>query len=779
VPPAAAERGGSGAVRALGHPVAILCLYLALAAVYAAPVLRWSHVRIANDPYDPVLNASILWWNATTLPFSPSWWSPPYFYPSTGVSAFTENLMGISILATPVYWATGNPLTAYNIALFLTWPLCAFGAYLLALQVSGRRDAALLAGLVYGFNPYRTAELAHLQMIASYGMPVAILGLHRFGDERRGRWLGVFAAAWIVQSLANGYFILFGGVFIAAWLAYFCSTRDTWRAMPAIAAAWGASSVLLVPILFMYHRIHEQYGLRRSMEEALAFSAPPSAWFETSPYVWLWSHVLSPSKDNLFPGVTAVLVVVIGFTIHCLTPPGPAASVHDSLPDTHILRAHRRRALLVVLTAIGLACLAAVLAALAVGPWRVELGGLTVRVTTLERPLLIGLACGGAILALSRRARTAIARRSAAVFYVAATLGCAILCFGPALKARGAILLEPMPYGWLMAIPGFDQLRVPTRFWMLGVMALGVAAAIAFARVGPRRPVPRAIVFALLALGIMADSWTRGIGMAIPPDRWPRVERRDRTEPILELPLGPEWDAAATFRSMWHRRPVLNGVSGYDPPHYEPLKYGLSTHDPEMLLAIASLRPFDVVVNSAADPGGRLDRYVAGLPGAVALANDGVRTAYGIPAAASIEGAVGLALPIVGARANAQDAAPAVDGQVETEWHDGRTQQVGQWLIADLGEPRDVAGVTHALGEYARDFPRRLAVDVSLDGVQWQTVWEKPTAALAFLAAVRGPREAAMRMTFEPHRARYVRLRQTGRDEHLWRVAELEVHAPR
>ena len=53
---------------------------------------------------------------------------------------------------------------------------------------------------------------------------------------------------------------------------------------------------------------------------------------------------------------------------------------------------------------------------------------------------------------------------------------------------------------------------------------------------------------------------------------------------------------------------------------------------------------------------------------------------------------------------------------METEWNDGREQQPGQWLIADLGQVREVAGVTHALGEYARDFPRLLAIDLSLDG---------------------------------------------------------------
>ena len=58
---------------------------------------------------------------------------------------------------------------------------------------------------------------------------------------------------------------------------------------------------------------------------------------------------------------------------------------------------------------------------------------------------------------------------------------------------------------------------------------------------------------------------------------------------MIELPLGPEWDAAATYRSIWSRRPVANGVSGYDPPHYAPLMDALEARDPAILVAMGSL----------------------------------------------------------------------------------------------------------------------------------------------------------------------------------------------
>ena len=70
-------------------------------AAYTWPLLPNRADHIASDPYDPILNTSILWWNAKTIPFSPTWWNPPYFYPTRDVSALTENLQGLTPISTP------------------------------------------------------------------------------------------------------------------------------------------------------------------------------------------------------------------------------------------------------------------------------------------------------------------------------------------------------------------------------------------------------------------------------------------------------------------------------------------------------------------------------------------------------------------------------------------------------------------------------------------------------------------------------------------------------
>jgi F5/8 type C domain len=758
------EVEATGTLR-LRQALGILCAYLLLAAIYAYPVLQKSHTGIANDPYDPILNTSILWWNATTIPFSTAWWSPPHFYPSRDVAAFTENLVGISLFATPIYWLTGSALAAYNLSFFLTWPLSAFGAYLLTWFIVRRHDAAFLAGLAYGFTPYRTSELGHLQMLSVYWMPVAILALHGFLSQRRGRWLLLFGIAWVLQALANGYFIFFGAVLIGLWLLYFCTSRDSWRAAPAIVMACVLANLALTPIMWKYHVIHQQYGLRRSMAEALAFSAPASGWIEVSQVVWFWPRLLPESDDNLFPGITAVLLVLAGIVVGLKR----ARHTHPWSPT--------RRVIVVALSVVAAISFTAMLVTILLGPWSREVLGITFRMTDLDRAVGVAIFCSLLLVFLIKRIRAALARRSVFMFYTVATILLGMLCCGPVLRTGDVVILEPMPYRWLMYLPGFDSLRVPTRFWMLGTLCLGVAAGISFARYGPTRIPVRRAVFALAVAGFLLDGWTRGIGMAEPPQQWPKVERRDRMEPIIELPLGPSWDAAGTFRAMRHRRPVVNGVSGFDPPHYAPLQDGLNAYDPSVLLALSSLSAIDVVVNGAADPDGAWARY-ASTVGGEPIATDGTRRLYRIPFSPVPEVVLGAVVPITAVSASSEGFEAAVDGKLETEWHDNPRQLPGHFLAVDLGTATAVGGAAMSLGEFARDFPRRLAIETSLDGVTWQAAWEGRTVSMTILAAVRAPRECTLRFSFAAREARHVRFLTLEDHKNLWRVAELTVHAP-
>ena len=214
-----------------------LLAYAAMAVAITYPLI-WQLTRvIPHDLADPLLTASILWWNAHVLPLSSRWWDGFAFYPATGTIAFSDHRLGASLLASPLQWAGASEITAYNLTLLAMFPLCALSAYWLAYTLTQRRDAAFLSGLVYGFSPFRIAHLEHLELLAAFGIPAALAALHRYLDTRRRVWLVVYAAALAVQALSASYYAMFFSVVLALWMLWFLRWSDRRLAIEIVVAS--------------------------------------------------------------------------------------------------------------------------------------------------------------------------------------------------------------------------------------------------------------------------------------------------------------------------------------------------------------------------------------------------------------------------------------------------------------------------------------------------------------------------------------------------------------
>src|SRR5262245_25593854 len=103
-------------------------VYSLLTVALTFPLILNLRSVLPNDPGDPALNTWILWWNAHAVPYTAHWWNAPAFYPMNGALAFSEHLLGLALLATPLQWVGVGPQAAYNIVFLLTFPLCAVGA---------------------------------------------------------------------------------------------------------------------------------------------------------------------------------------------------------------------------------------------------------------------------------------------------------------------------------------------------------------------------------------------------------------------------------------------------------------------------------------------------------------------------------------------------------------------------------------------------------------------------------------------------------------------------
>lgn len=289
--------------------LAALC-FLLLAVAWTWPVATRLTSRIPHDPGDPTLNTWILWWNTQAVPFTGRWWNPPVFFPSAGTFALSEHLLGIAVFTAPFQLAGLHPTAAYNVALVLSYWLSGFFAFLLGRRLTGSTTGGLVAGVAFACAPYRASQLSHLQVLTSQWMPLALFALHTYLDDRRARWLVLFAAAWLLQAFSNGYYLLFFPVLLALWLAWFVRWRAHPRAGLSIAAAFALSSIVLVPSLLGYREVHATMGLTRTREEMVLFSAHPDSLFKMPWLLRLWPDSIGRTQEDfLFPGVTAVLIV--------------------------------------------------------------------------------------------------------------------------------------------------------------------------------------------------------------------------------------------------------------------------------------------------------------------------------------------------------------------------------------------------------------------------------------------------------------------------------------
>jgi hypothetical protein len=745
--------------------LAATAAYTALTTLLLWPVVSHLASAFPHDRIDPALNAAILAWDARALPMTQAWWDAPIFWPSHGALALSEHLLGISVLTTPLQWGGLSPLTAYNIAWLISFPLTALSAHALVFACVKRHDAALLGGCIFGFNPYRMAQLAHVQMLWAFGMPLALMALHQFVERRDRRWLVLFGLAWLAQAAFNGYYMLFLPILLAGWTLWFA--REPYR-VGAIAATWIVATLPLAPLLMVYARFHAASGLSRTIIEIERFSADLLSLFAASPLMIAWhrlSHGQTSLERDLFPGLLAAVLAVVAAGVALARRREPGA------PDSRAWRIANRTAL--ALSALFLAAAASVLV---LGPWKWTIGSVSVAsIGAVDKPLSLAAAFLALAIVSGRTFRSAWQRRSVFAFYLVGAMVMLTLSFGPRPAIAGVHYFYRAPYYWLLQLPGFSELRVPARFAMLFVLCLATAAAIGFDRLtAALSPRTRRMLAAAAVVIVLIESWPR-VPLAIPAEPIAALTAVGGKAPVLELPAGiTERDADAVYRSLSHGHPVINGYSGYSPLHYDVLNAALQAGDRGVIGALA--RDQEIIV--ALDRQTEFPRWFEVVGLRPVIADAGGYRIYRVPKGPGPPPPFGPALHVQSITADLRGDAVALmqDGDLRTAWSTGRPQTGGETLVIDLGQAADLSAVRLSLGPFTMSFPRGLSVECSADRERWSSCWSGSAAALAVRAMLDDPTAGPLTIRLSAQGVRYVLLRQTASETKVdWAVAELAV----
>jgi hypothetical protein len=640
--------------------VSVVYLVTALAATW--PLVRGLGRDVPWDLGDSILNMWILSWDGEQIrhilagDFSriATFFDANIFHPAPLALAYSEHLIPQAIQIFPVWLISGNPILCYNLLFLSSIVLAGLGMYLLVRELTGNTLAAFIAGLLFAFAPYRLPQSGHLQVLTSQWMPFVLYGLLRYFHTRRLRPLGGATLALVAQNLSSGYYLLFFMPFAVAFALWQVARLGLWRDRRIwleLSGAAVAVAAMTAPFLLPYGALRGQGFAERSLNEVFRFSADVYSYGTASGEQQLWGTLMQAfpkPEGELFPGFVAVLLAIIGIVVVDRRRPEGLR-----LPQaTGVMT--RWLAWPFAATAIvhGVAAVATVL----VRRISFDTGLFVLRMSNVNQ-LLLRAAVAFALLLLvspTARARSRVFLRERG-YFVAVLLGAMWLSLGPIPQSLGRPVEIVAPYRLLLEhVPGFDGVRVPARFAMIVALALAALAGYGAAWVSRAR-LGRAILFVAAVIAVLEGTRLPFIvngayalrdfntpeARLFRPARAPAVYREFAAQPsdavLIELPLGPpDFDLRAMFYSVVHWRPLVNGYSGFYPPHYGRLITALSEiprHADVSIEALRSTGATHLILHQAAyrDGEGEATAQVLAAAGATELFRDGSDLLFLLP----------------------------------------------------------------------------------------------------------------------------------------------------
>jgi len=292
--------------------------FVVLALALNAPLLPRLADALPGNLGDPMLNAWILGWVSDALVSHP-WdlWDAPIFHPHHNTLAYSEHLLGVAAFVAPVYWLTGNAILTYNVAFLAGYAFAGFAMFVLVRRLTGRADAAAVAGILFACSPYlASSQIARVQMLTCGWSVLALAALHRFVDTGRRRALVGFVAAWVLQALSNMYLGIFLALPVGVVVLHAAMVRRPQLGpTPLIQIATGGLvlAVLLAPVLVVYDHVQDDMGFSHGIDIVRQYSADVrsylSVWVDRQPRL-LWTDI---SADRaVYPGAAVIVLAALG-----------------------------------------------------------------------------------------------------------------------------------------------------------------------------------------------------------------------------------------------------------------------------------------------------------------------------------------------------------------------------------------------------------------------------------------------------------------------------------
>jgi len=288
-------------------------------------VMMWPQVRHILDSalahQDVYFNMWRLHWFAHALVTSPArLLDGNIFYPEPRTLTFSDAMIVEGIVAAPLIWLRVPPVLVHNLMILGAIVASALALFVLVRYLTGSRGAALLAGVIFAFAPYRHEHIMHMELQWTMWMPLAFLALHYTLDTGRLRYGLATGAAVAAQMLSSIYYGIFLGTLIGP-VALLLMLRDRGatfrRALKPLALGGALAAVICALYALPYLRTRDALGDRPNLEVS-SYSARPVSYLVATQTNWLYGDVLARRggpERRLFPGALATLLAIIGLLL--------------------------------------------------------------------------------------------------------------------------------------------------------------------------------------------------------------------------------------------------------------------------------------------------------------------------------------------------------------------------------------------------------------------------------------------------------------------------------
>jgi hypothetical protein len=260
------------------------------------------------------------WWvNEALFELGTSPFKTDFIFHPIGIGLSLHTLAAAQgVVVAPLSAIAGSTVGA-NLMIVWTFVGSALATYALARRLGAGVDGSFLAGLVYGFCPYRLARLAgHYDLLGTEWIPLYVLLLFELKDRPRLAG-GIGVAAGIVAAVC-GYtalsYLVFLALFTLVFVAYHRS--EITKLAPRLAIVAGVVVLLLAPLLFQMRRDLTEWtyppypGASRYGADLAAYVVPPPS----TSLLPGRSFAHNVTEATVFPGYVLLLLATMGWKRH-------------------------------------------------------------------------------------------------------------------------------------------------------------------------------------------------------------------------------------------------------------------------------------------------------------------------------------------------------------------------------------------------------------------------------------------------------------------------------